>query len=100
MVIAMEISKTVPNAPIQQGASLLADFPPLLTLVQLASLLDRSPNGLRLALAEANPYAIRLNAAKLRIGRRVYFLRAEVERFLLDQNRDERTASHALEARL
>lgn len=96
-IAAMDKIQTASNSTISSGNSLLGNFPPLLTMVQLAELLDRSPNGLRLALAEACPYAIRINAARLRIGRRVYFLRDEIERFLLDQNRDEKLAAAALE---
>lgn len=94
----MDKIQAASNVATLPSSSLLGDLPPLLSMAQLASLLDRSPNGLRVALAEASPYAIRLNAAKLKIGRRVYFLRDEIERFLLDQNRAEKLAVDALGA--
>ncbi len=46
------------------AASMFDRYGPLLTLAQLALMLDRSTDGIRTALREANPYAERLNAAK------------------------------------
>ncbi len=46
---------------------------PLLTLVQLAEVLDRSPAGLRISLAGNNELAQKLRPARIKIGRRVYF---------------------------
>lgn len=51
---------------------------PLLTLVQLAELLDRSPAGLRISLAGNNELAQKLRPARIKIGRRVYFRVSEV----------------------
>jgi hypothetical protein len=48
-------------------------FGPLITLSQLAGLLDRSPDGLRLTLSADTDLARALNPAKVKLGRRVYF---------------------------
>ena len=58
-------------------------YGPLLTLAQLAQMLNRSTDGMRMALREASPYAERLNAAKVRIGRRIYFRTPDVAQVLL-----------------
>lgn len=48
-------------------------YGPLLTLSNVAELLSRSPDGLRVSLGRDNELAEKLNSAKKRIGRRVYF---------------------------
>ena len=58
-------------------------YGPLLTLAQLAQMLNRSADGMRMALREASPYAERLNAAKVRIGRRIYFRTPDVANLIL-----------------
>lgn len=65
------------------ASSMFEKYGPLLTLAQLAQMLDRSTDGIRMALREANPYAERLNAAKVRIGRRIYFRTPDVANLLL-----------------
>lgn len=52
---------------------LLQKYGPLLSLVQLASLLDRSVDGLRLSLSQDGEMARKFNPARKKIGRRVYF---------------------------
>jgi hypothetical protein len=52
---------------------LINKFGPLLTLSQVAGLLDRSPDGLRLTIRESNPLGRYLLAARIKIGRRVHF---------------------------
>ena len=63
-------------------ASMVSQYGPLLSLVQLAELLHRSPDGLRLALRGTQPYAYRINEARIKIGRRVYFRTAVIATFL------------------
>lgn len=46
---------------------------PLLSQAQLASILDRSPDGLRISLSGDTEVARQFNSAKKKIGRRVYF---------------------------
>jgi hypothetical protein len=52
---------------------LLGKYGPLLTLSQLAELLDRSPEGLRISLNSNTPLSRFLKPKRLKIGRRVYF---------------------------
>lgn len=46
---------------------------PLLTLSQLAAVLDRSPQGLRISMIGTNDLAIRLKSCRVKIGRRIFF---------------------------
>lgn len=52
---------------------LVERYGPLLTLVQVAHLLDRSPEGLRITIRESNPLGRQLQLARIKIGRRVHF---------------------------
>lgn len=52
---------------------LLQKFGPLLSLSQLADLLDRSVDGLRLSLSQDGEMSRKFNPARKKIGRRVYF---------------------------
>jgi hypothetical protein len=52
---------------------LLSKYGPLLTLCQLAELLDRSPQGLRVSLNSDTALSRFLKPRRLKIGRRVYF---------------------------
>lgn len=65
------------------ASSMFDRYGPLLTLAQLAQMLNRSTDGMRMALREASPYAEHLNAAKVRIGRRIYFRTPDVAQLLL-----------------
>lgn len=66
--------------------TLLDRFGPLLSLPQLANVLDRSPDGLRISLRSNNPWAKEINQAKLKVGRRVYFRTSQIAE-LLDSDR-------------
>jgi len=44
--------------------------------------LDRSAEGLRVSLRNDTEWARQLNAAKMKLGRRVYFRTAEIAKFL------------------
>lgn len=48
-------------------------YGPLITINQLAQILNRTVNGVRMALGENESYAQQLNTHKIYIGRRVYF---------------------------
>ena len=61
---------------------LLDKFGPLLSLVQLAGLLDRSADGLRLSLSHDGDLSKKFNPARTKIGRRVYFRSSLVARAL------------------
>ncbi|MDR3727431.1 MAG: hypothetical protein P4K86_10355 [Terracidiphilus sp.] len=52
---------------------LIAKYGPLMTLAQLAATLERSIEGLRFGLRSDNDFSNRVNAARVRLGRRVYF---------------------------
>ncbi len=58
--------------------SLQERYGPLLSMNHLAELLHRSPNGLCFALRASDGYAVRINSAKVKIGRRVYFRTHEI----------------------
>jgi len=62
--------------------SMVNQYGPLLSLVQLAELLHRSPDGLRIALRSSQPYADRINEARVKVGRRVYFRTATIAAYL------------------
>ena len=62
---------------------LLDKFGPLITLVQLAGLLGRSADGLRLSLGQDGEISKKFNPARKKIGRRVYF-RSAIVALVLD----------------
>lgn len=55
---------------------------PLLSLCAVAEILGRSPNGLRVSLAANGEVATRLKAAKVKLGRRIYFRMSEIARLI------------------
>lgn len=57
---------------------LLEKFGPLISLEQLAGILDRSVDGLRLSLSQNGEIAQKFGPARQKIGRRVYFRSALV----------------------
>lgn len=57
-------------------------YGPLLNLVHLADILHRSPDGLRIALRAPSRYAARINATRLKIGRRIYFRTSDIAEIL------------------
>ena len=62
--------------------TLLESYGPLMSIAQLAKMLDRSPEGLRIGLRTRAPWAEQINSARLRIGRRVYFRTPEIAAFI------------------
>lgn len=61
----------------------------LLTMVQLAEILNRSPEGLRISLSSSHSdWANQINSTKVRIGRRVYFRTEGIAR-LIDEEFSE-----------
>jgi len=57
---------------------------PLLSLEQLAELLQRSKDGLRISLSGDNEVSRKFLPCKVKIGRRIYFRTADVAR-VIDQ---------------
>lgn len=62
--------------------ALTARYGPLLSINQLANVLDRSAQGLRLSLRTDSEWTRAINAARLKLGRRVYFRTAEIAKAL------------------
>ena len=62
--------------------TLLNRYGPLLTILILAHILDRSPEGLRISLRNNSESSAKINAARIKIGRRVYFKTAEIAQIL------------------
>jgi hypothetical protein len=54
----------------------------LLTIGQVAEMLKRSPDGLRITLRTNSDFALRMKAARLKLGRRVYFRAPEIARLI------------------
>jgi hypothetical protein len=62
--------------------ALVKQYGPLLSLTELAKILDRSPEGLRISLRSSGEWVKGINAARLRLGRRVYFRTSEIANVL------------------
>lgn len=62
--------------------TLTKQYGPLLSITPLAALLDRSPDGLRITPRSSGERVNKINATRLRLGRRVYFRTAEVANML------------------
>ena len=58
--------------------ALIRKYGPLLSFADLAEVLHRSPEALRITLRSSNDWVTRINTARLRIGRRVYFRSSEI----------------------
>ena len=61
---------------------LVKQYGPLLSMEDLAIILDRSPEGLRISLRSSGEWVRRINAARLQLGRRVYFRTSEIANVL------------------
>ena len=57
---------------------LIKEYGPLPSLAELAMILDRSPDGLRISLRSSGEWVKRKNLARLQRGRRVYFRTAKI----------------------
>jgi hypothetical protein len=58
--------------------TLIKQYGPLLSTNQLAAILDRTPGGLRTTLRSSGEWVNKINATRLRLGRRLYFRAVEV----------------------
>jgi len=65
--------------------SLVKSHGVLLTIKNLAVLLNRSPGGLRVSLRGTNPWVTHINSTRLRLGRRVYFRTSEIAAILAEK---------------
>lgn len=61
------------------------EYGPLLSVAQLAKVLNRSPEGLRISLRAPSEWSTRINQSKLKLGRRVYYRTAEISLILSGQ---------------
>jgi hypothetical protein len=61
---------------------LVKQYGPLLSAAQLAVVLHRSVESLRISLRSSSEWARAINAAKLQLGRRTYFRTGDVARVL------------------
>ena len=61
---------------------LIKQYGALLSIAQLAKVLDRSPDGLRISLRSHSELSAKINTTRIKVGRRVYFKTAEIARFL------------------
>ncbi len=65
--------------------ALTEKYGPLMSVAHLAQCLDRSPEGLRISLRTDSDWSRPINAAKHKLGRRVYFKTAAIARVLNGQ---------------
>lgn len=63
---------------------LLDLYGPILTKDHLAEVLHRSPEGLAYTLARKSEFSDRVNLAKLKLGRRIYFRASDIAAVLMD----------------
>jgi len=61
---------------------LTKQYGPLLSIAQLARVLHRSAEGLRISLRASSEWASAVNATRLKLGRRVYFRTVGIARLL------------------
>lgn len=61
---------------------LTKEYGPLLSIGQLARVLDRSAEGLRISLRTNSDWSRPINEARLKLGRRVYFRTAAIAKVL------------------
>nr|WP_255569055.1 DNA-binding protein [Comamonas sp. NLF-1-9] len=61
---------------------LLRQYGPLLSMAQLAKVLDRSSEGLRVSLLNDSDWSRRINETRVKLGRRVYFRTIDVSKVL------------------
>lgn len=57
---------------------LLKNYGPLLTINQLAEVLSRSADGLRQSLGRKCDWSLGINAARVKVGKRIYFRTVEI----------------------
>lgn len=74
---------------------LLEKYGPLLTIEQVAALLDRKPEGIRVTIqAHRGTLAQQLGAARIKIGRRTHFKTISIAK-LLDGDRPNESSGNA-----
>lgn len=71
-------NQTTATHDVTAGSWLIGNYGPLMSIADVAKLLDRSVDGLRVALYTDNDVSRRLKPTMVRIGRRVYFRTLQV----------------------
>lgn len=64
---------------------LVSKYGPLLTLAQVSELLNRSADGLRMSLRGDSLFARRMQSARRKIGRRLYFKAVDLAKIIDDE---------------
>lgn len=64
---------------------LVSKYGPLLTLVQASELLNRSADGLRMSLRGDSDFAKKMQSARRKIGRRLYFKAVDLAKIIDDE---------------
>lgn len=62
--------------------ALVSKYGPLMSVIALSSVLDRSPESVRVFLRSGGESAQRINMAKVKVGRRLYFRTSEIAQVL------------------
>ncbi len=62
--------------------ALVSKYGPLMSVIALSSVLDRSPESVRVFLRSNGECAQRINMAKVKVGRRLYFRTSEIAEVL------------------
>lgn len=78
MIVASVSNQPQKTQTMQIEETLTKQYGPLLSVAQLAKVLDRSAEGLRITLRTDSDWSTRINVTKLKLGRRVYFRTAEI----------------------
>lgn len=73
--------------------NLVERYGPLIPLSGLAGLLDRSPEATRMFLRSGAEMAARINTAKVRIGRRLYFRTTQIAVVLSADNQQQKSVA-------
>lgn len=64
---------------------LVNKYGPLLTLVQVSELLNRSADGLRMSLRQDSIFSRQMLSAKRKLGRRLYFKAVDLAKIIDDE---------------
>jgi hypothetical protein len=75
-----KIGEVLKMTPVEK--TLTEQYGPLLSITQLAALLNRSLDGLRITLRYSGEWVSKINATRLQLGRRAYIRTAKVANVL------------------
>jgi hypothetical protein len=82
MYIALRSSEAYRRIGMTIEESMTQQYGPLLSITQLAAILDRTPEGLRITLRSSAEWVNGINSTRLQLGRRVYFRTSEIAALL------------------